>query len=71
MTFALSGLKIGMFGDGTLSWPEFYFEWTTFTLGLIGAIVLNWRTFIDQSMSEEERALGSKPHDFTKYSDEQ
>jgi Na+/melibiose symporter-like transporter len=50
-TTAISGLNVGMFGDGTLDWPHFRFAWTLFLIGVVATVFTVLRAALDQDTS--------------------
>lgn len=48
---AISGLNVGMFGDGTLDWAHFRFAWVLFFIGLAATVFVVLRAAYDQDTS--------------------
>lgn len=59
--FALAGLNVAMFGDGTLDWPHFYFAWSMFGIGLAASTFNITRSFIDTTAGAAAQPTSSSP----------
>lgn len=59
---AVSGLNVGMFGDGTLDWPHWRFAWVLFFFGCAGTVFTVLRAALDQETSATQPPTSMQPN---------
>lgn len=58
---AISGLNVGMFGDGTLDWAHFRFAWLLFFIGCCATVFTVMRAALDQETSQTDPPTSLQP----------